>query len=282
MTTVPGDFDPTEAPLTNGAYYAATLFDRHGVAVRAERTRLVQTVLDLEYRAAHRRVRGEFPFTIEELAKLAGHFGETLNELFATAAAASADSGTFVCGSLRVACKFWPGPVIEQPAPNSLVAYRQGWEWVISPASESSGSPLHAVKQVLLDAQGKSRQRIAVLDDDRDITDSVCQYLKRLGYQADPFHSVDALAKAALERAYDAYVLDWLVGKDNVGELIGALRADAPGSVMAVLTGQAESGRAAGAIAEALASYDVLFFQKPVPLPILVAQITRRLAGGKS
>lgn len=276
MTTVPSDLDETAPSSNSGAFYVNNVFERHSVPQRGERTRLVQEVLGLEYRAAHRRVRGEAPFTFEEVAKIAGHFGETLPEVFAAALSTAGDPATFLCGSLRLACRFTPGSTIEKPAPGVLVAFKQGTDWLVAPASEALGSPMYEVRQVTLEAKASQGQRVAVLDDDVDITDSVCQYLRRAGFAADPFHSVEELSAAAAKTPFDAYVLDWLVGPVNVGQLIGDLQRSAHPSVVAVLTGQAESG-SAPAIAEALATYDVLYFQKPVPLAILTAQLARSL-----
>jgi len=284
MTTVPSDLDEASAPNSNsGAFYANSIFDRHSVPLRGDRTRLVQQVLGLEYRAAHRRVRGEAPFTFEEMAKLAGHFGETLPDVFSAALARSGETGTFLSASLRLACRFTLGRVVEKPAPGALVATKQGVEWIVTPGADAVGAPVYEARQVTLESKPSQGQRVAVLDDDADITDSVCQYLRRSGFTAEPFHSVPELSAAAAKAPFDAYVLDWLVGPVNVSQLISDLQhADEP-SVVAVLTGQVDSGVAiASDIAEALATYDVLYFQKPVHLAILTAQLVRSLQALKA
>ena len=61
-------------------------------------------VLDLAYSAAHRRVRGTTPWTIEDPEALAQHFGESLDELFVAAAKTRAEPATFVVGELRLKC----------------------------------------------------------------------------------------------------------------------------------------------------------------------------------
>src|SRR5580765_7412825 len=82
--------DASERQLPEGAYYAKTIFDRHGVA-SSDRSRLVERVLTLAYSAAHRRVRGQTPWTFEEMSELAKHFGETLDEVFVAAAKTRAE-----------------------------------------------------------------------------------------------------------------------------------------------------------------------------------------------
>jgi CheY-like chemotaxis protein len=273
----------TPAQLSNGAYYASTLFDRHDVPPRAERSRLVTEVLGLEYRAAHRRVRGEIPWTFEELAKLAAHYGETLDEVFQAACAKVTESGTFIAGSLRLACKFQIGVEIKNTESlDDLVVQRQNNAWVVIPNTGSTAPPYFSVKQVWLDTQTPSSPRIAVLDDESDLTESVCTYLRQTGCRADPFHTVKSLEQAAASGHYDAYLLDWLIGQDNVAALITTLRQSDTRSVIAVLTGQAEAGsRITADIAQALSNYDVEFFQKPMPLAILSTKLMRLLEAAK-
>jgi CheY-like chemotaxis protein len=281
--------------LTHGAHYANTLFNRHHVAPRAERTRLVAGVLGLEYRAAHRRVRGEIPWTFEELAQLAAHFGESLQQVFSAAEgvgikaradefapAGLGESGTLVAGGLRLNCQFDLGAQVT-PTPHALVAHRQAGGWVVAVGTASDMAPCFAVTRIWLDPQLPTCPKVAVLDDDRDFTDSVCAYLRQAGYVAEPFHTVAELSTAAAAEHHDAYLLDWLVGADNVAQLIASLRASPARSVIAVLTGQAESGPTVTAdIAEALATHDVEFFQKPMPLAILTSKLMRLLEAAKT
>lgn len=281
MATIPGELDESPAEPTQfalGAYYAKTLFDRHNIATR-ERSRLVERVLKIAYSAAHRRVKGSAPMTFEELSLLAAHFGETLADVFASAATADAETATFTVGPLAVRCKVWIGEQDPQPKRGSLIATRENGEWTVTLASKQLVSAAYTVRQVLLTTH--SPKRIAVLDDDTDITDSVCEYLRRSGFVAEPFYAITELASAARKRPFDAYVLDWLLGDTNVSALIAELRV-APGGAdkpIAVLTGQADSAAdVASDIAEALATHQVLFFQKPITSAVIAHTLAKLLA----
>ncbi|MGY4831807.1 helix-turn-helix domain-containing protein (plasmid) [Sphaerotilaceae bacterium SBD11-9] len=282
MTTIPGELDDSSSEQPQfalGAYYARTLFDRHGVASR-ERSRLVERVLGIAYSAAHRRVKGSAPLTFEELNILAAHFGETLADVFSAAASADAKTATFLSGSLAVRCKVWLGDEEPNPKRGDLIAAMEHGELVVTHAGKQTPRPVYSVRQVLLTTH--SPKRVAVLDDDADITDSVCDYLRRSGFIAEPYYNLADLAASARKRPFDAYVLDWLLGETNVSELIAELRAGPGGAdkPIAVLTGQAESEPGiASDIADALATHKVLFFQKPITSAVIAQTLARLMAG---
>ena len=70
------------------------------------------------------------------------------------------------------------------------------------------------------------RKRIAVLDDDRDLTDSICAHLQDSGYDAHPFYRTADLQTRSKNERYDAFVIDWIVGETSTLKLIAALRAE--------------------------------------------------------
>ena len=66
---------------------------------------------------------------------------------------------------------------------------------------------------------------LAVLDDDQDLTISMCAYFESSGYDARPFYRTADCSRACKGNHYDAYVIDWIVGETNTRKLIAALRA---------------------------------------------------------
>ena len=109
--------------------------------------------------------------------------------------------------------------------------------------------------------------------------DVVQRWLKASGYQTAPFYALAALRSAMALRRYDGYVLDWIVGDETVRELISQIRADCPLTPILVLTGQVGSGRVnESSVATALATYGLLYFEKPVRLAIISAALAQGLA----
>jgi len=263
-----------------GAFYAQTLLDRHAVPP-TERSRLVERVLGLNYSAAHRRVRGQVAWSIEDLETLAGHFGETLYEVFFAAARMQADSATLVAGDLRLKCQLWPGAETGRPPPGGLVARRDGAQWTVLVARDDLVGPFYEVRQLLMEPRAAYGTRVAVLDEDAAITELLCTHLRRVGFRADAFGTIAALRQALASQPYDGYVLDWLVHGETVATLVDELRAADSRSAVAIFAGRDERGEAVAEIADVVARHEVRYFSKPLD-PDLIAAVLSRLIAASS
>jgi CheY-like chemotaxis protein len=264
-------------PLSGGAFYAQTILDRHAIPL-TERSRLVQRIFGLAYSAAHRRVRGQASWTIEELEVLASHFGETLDQVFIAAAKMRADSATLVAGELRLKCQLWLGAQTLAPTQGELVATREGQRWTVVAASENLTGPVYEVRQLLMEPHAIYGSRVAVLDDEASVTESLGAFLRQAGFRADAFHGIDALRQAAAAQPYDGYVLDWIVGDTTVGKLVELLRATDARCPIAVFAGKNERGDGVAEIADLVAKHDVRYFSKPLDPQMIVAVLTRLVA----
>lgn len=270
----PGTTRAAAAPLGGGAFYAQTVFDRHGVA-HTERSRLVERILKLAYSAAHRRVRGKASWTIEELEALATHFGETLDEVFIAAAKMRADAATLVAGELRLKCQLWVGAETTQPVQGGLVATRDGARWTVVAAGENVAGPMYEIRQLLMEPNASYGSRIAVLGDAPAVTEPLCAFLRQSGFQADAFHAIEPLQQAV---PYEGYVLDWAVGGPAVGALVERVRATDPRCPIAIFSGRNERGDVVSDIADMMARHDVRYFSKPLDPPMITAVLRRLIA----
>ena len=123
------------------------------------------------------------------------------------------------------------------------------------------------------------RKVIAVLDDDQDLTNSICAHLEGSGYEARPFFRTADLVSSAKVQRYDAFVIDWIVGETSTLKLIAALRAEDALCPIVVLTAQVTSGVVDEAdIAEAVRMHRIEFSEKPLRLSILSATLGRAFA----
>ena len=124
-----------------------------------------------------------------------------------------------------------------------------------------------------------TRKRIAVLDDDRDLTDSICAHLQDSGYDAHPFYRTADLQTRSKNERYDAFVIDWIVGETSTVKLIAAIRAQDATCPIVVLTAQVLAGVVQESeIAQAVASFNFMFAEKPVRMAILSASLARAFA----
>lgn len=236
--------------------------------------------MKLSYSQAHRRLTGASIWTLEDLAQVAELLGESLAQLVTLQPSSPSVAAVMRVGAVKLDCQLWLGDVIEQPATDSLVAVRTSNGWAALVASEATDGAMYQVER--LEARPATatamRKTIAVLDDDQDLTLSVCAHLDESGFTTRPFYrSADLLASAlAAPHVYDGYVLDWIVGDASTSTLIAALREQNARAPILVLTAQMLSGRVdESEIADAVKAYDLIFSEKPIRMPILSASLTR-------
>jgi len=214
--------------------------------------------------------------TLEEIERVAMHFGETLNDVLLTGIFGTALSGDFVCQALRLKCKFWLGKAVEQPRSGALVATERASGWVVLPAEDVSHGKVYDALQVVLETNASLGRAIAVLDDNVEVADSMCKALQQAGFAAEPFHAFEALSESVKIRPCDGYVLDWFVGKRTARELVAQIRQTDSSCPISIVTGQIDAGRGVpGDIADVVATYNVQYFEKPVTMSIVIATMSR-------
>ena len=268
-----------------GVEYLCSLFNRHAVPAR-QRSTLFSEITGLKWHPAHRRVRGVQEVSFEELSKVGAFFGESLTDVLLLAAGDGALAATFKAGESSLKCSLWRGDALPERPSAGPVCFEVEGKWTVTAAvPEDLAGTLYAVKRVLMQDFGASqvRRRVAVLDDQSDITASVCESLTAAGFAAQGFHRIDDLKAKVAAWPYDAYILDWIVGEETVRSLIAELRMHSATAPIAVLTGQVLAGRAVATdIADTLATHQAVYFEKPVTMPIVIATLARLLNGRPS
>lgn len=122
--------------------------------------------------------------------------------------------------------------------------------------------------------------RIALLDDDTDITRNLKDLLNSDFYNIDSFECLDDLYQNILTNPYDAYVLDWIIGSESSFELIKAIRKSSKNNAMIiVLTGQL-AGIKDDEISSAIHDYDIIGpFEKPIKAGVIISNIDKYFRG---
>ena len=172
------------------------------------------------------------------------------------------------------------GSAARDPQRNALVAVKVGEQWLVIPAAEAGGGACFDVSRMLVSGPGDRRWRIAVLDDDPTEAASLAQHFADRGCEAQAFTRVSELVPQMKLRPFDGYVIDWILSEGSAAELVGMIRADDRECPVVVLTGQIRSDvMIEPAVAEAVATYRLSFFEKPTRLPIISAQLLQSLVG---
>jgi len=268
---------PESTPIASR--YVRMLLNRHDVPSMRHVTTIAE-VLGAGYTPAYRRMNGTVAWELEEIEAVAAHFGETLASVFAAENASDVVAATLVAGPVRVPCQLIPGSAVRDPERNSLVAVKFGEQWMVVPATEAGVGPRFEVRRLQVSGAGERRWRVAVLDDDATETASLEQHLADRGCEVQAFTRVEDLVLQMKLRPFDAYVIDWVLPEGSAAEIVGMIRADDRECPIAVLTGKIRSDvMVEAAVAEAVSTYKLLFFEKPTRLPIISAQLLQALAG---
>jgi ActR/RegA family two-component response regulator len=254
------------------------LMDRHGLP-KYRQSAWLADAMGLSYSQAHRRMTGASPWSLEDLAKVAALFGESLAAVVAVTQPDSAVAGTMNLGATAMPCRIWLGEEANRSDAGPIVAVRTAAGWSAIPASEATQDSVYRIEKIEARPADATRKVIAILDDDEDLTNSICAHFEASGYDARPFYRIADLLASAMAQNYDGYVIDWIVGETSVLKLIASLRDKNAKSPIVVLTGQVIAGVVEEVdIAEAVKRYDLTFSEKPVRTSILEATLARALA----
>ncbi len=255
------------------------LLERHGLPKYRQSAWLAEA-MGLSYAQAHRRMSGAASWTLEELERLATLFGESLGEVVGSAEARASVPALMQLGASSVPCELWLGDELRNPDPDSVVAVHTSEGWAAVCAGEVGDRTPYAVERLQARPVAAQRKVVAVLDDDRDLTDSICAHLQASGYDARGFYrSEDLQTSIEAAQRHDAFVIDWIVGETSTAKLIASLRSRDAACPILVLTAQVVSGMVPESeIAAAVADYNLVFSEKPVRMAILSASLSRALA----
>jgi ActR/RegA family two-component response regulator len=255
-----------------------SLMERHGLP-KYRQSAWLADAMGLSYSQAHRRMTGASPWTLEDLARVAALFGETLADIVAATQPGAAVPGTMNVGPTAMPCRIWLGEEVDRRSAGPVVAVRTSAGWSAVPATEATEDLVYRIEKIEARPADATRRVIAVLDDDEDLTNSICAHFEASGYDPRPFYKIADLLASATAQKYDGYVIDWIVGETSVVKLIASLREQDAKSPIVVLTGQVIAGAVEEVdIAEAVKRYDLTFSEKPVRTSILEATLARSLA----
>ncbi|TKC92651.1 response regulator [Trinickia terrae] len=262
------------------------LMSRHGIGKRQQTTELCR-ILDLSFSQGHRKLRGNSPWTLSQIKKVAEAFGEPAAQLFGAQTldpgmvGANAQEAVFCVGAVEMACTAWIGAPIEAGSRPEFIAYSKQGQWRVvrhDGALYQNAFEVHKIE--VYPRRGETdKPSVAVVDDDQASADNLRDYLEQSGFSATALYGLQAFNDALQTQVFDAVVIDWLFGGQTSAEAIRNVRAsENPDAPIFVLTGELLTGKASESeISEVIRRFDVACYEKPARLAILVADLTKRL-----
>ncbi|TWG79495.1 Response regulators consisting of a CheY-like receiver domain and a winged-helix DNA-binding domain [Cupriavidus gilardii J11] len=277
--------DKQSIDWTSVANQVRDLMLRHGVGKRAQAAALSK-LLGISFSAASRKMKGQLPWTLSQLKEVADHYGEPSPVLLDSMPHASAPhTATLIVGARRYTCQAWIGEAVsphqagrrsasrDQASPE-FVALEHAGGWSVYDIADAPMGRRFVVDKVVLHSHCSEADRlvVAVVDDARAVTDSVCEYLTDMGCEALPYYDRSEFLRALDQIEFDAFILDWSLGADTAAEAIARIRAsDNPNAPIILLTGRGRESESD--IAQMVDRFGVLYAEKPVKLAILLAQL---------
>jgi CheY-like chemotaxis protein len=262
------------------------LMSRHGIAKRQQTSELCR-ILDLSFSQGHRKLRGNSPWTLSQIRKVAEVFGEPAAQLFGAQTldpgmvGATAQEALFSVGTLELACIAWVGSPVEAGIRPEFIAWSKQDQWRVvrhDGALYQNAFEVHKIEIYPRRAEA-DKPLIAVVDDDRASADNLRDYLERSGFAAVAIYGLAAFSETLQTQVFDGVVIDWLFGNQTSADAIRAVRAsENPDAPIFVLTGELLTGKASESeISEIVRGYDVACYEKPARMAILVADLSKRL-----
>ncbi|MCA4823568.1 MAG: histidine kinase [Serratia rubidaea] len=260
------------------------LFLHHGIGKRQQAKELSR-ILALSFSHAHRKLKGQSPWTLEQINSVAAALDETpaaivdINVENEPPAQTIARDAIFSPAGMTIPCVAYIGSEVSGGRFSEYVAQQEDEKWVIYRADEAPPGSRYCVELIEIRPTNVDDERlsIAVLDDSHQAADELAKYLNSRGFNAVAFYDVQTFKQALSRSLFDGYVVDWLIGQETSEQCIEAIRAsDNPDAPVLVLTGQLGTGLRESEIAKAMRDYDVLGpYEKPVRLHVIEAALQR-------
>lgn len=254
------------APLISKAIQ--TLLDRHGIPERRRNT-VLEAAAGMNYQQVRRRMSGETPWNVDEIQRLASHFGEPVFKLLGAMVDDAGQPAVLKVAGLHLACSLWPGEALSRDkAVGPLVAARQPeGRWEVLPPAEAADRPVHEVRRLIFEAEVP--RRVAVIDDHEATAGAIVEVLRQKGLEAVSYSTPEHVRSALETTTFDGYIVDWQLRDTDPREILQAIRARTAVAPLIVLTDTLTDSQEA-AFEEITTRFRVQLFEKPARTLLLL------------
>jgi CheY-like chemotaxis protein len=258
-----------------------SLMENNGVT-RRHQAKELSHILGLTYSAATRKMKGCFPWSMEQIESIASAYGEHPSALVLTPDESdSSISGiesdaTLIIEGQNVQCSAWIGGELNIRHLPTFVATGKPGNWRVYLGAQAPFEKLFHVELIEI-RQTMAKPRIAILDDHEDTADSLCDYFNDHGFEATAYYHADTFRRAFTKNRFDAYIVDWLLGNETAETNIASIRRRGNTPIF-LLTGELVTGKVDESdIARVINEFNATHFEKPVRPSLLLAELSKAL-----
>ncbi|WP_425125780.1 helix-turn-helix domain-containing protein [Burkholderia gladioli] len=258
------------------------LFDSKGIAKRRHAATIGE-YLHLSPSQAHRKIKGDSPWTLAQIREIASAFGVAPAELLQEADDEEnlnylGQRCILAIGNDELPCLAQIGAeIVADASPPLFVALWIGDHWRVYRAPHAPAGKKYFVEKIEIDGRQSTPDKplIAILDDNGDAANELARALQKRNFSAIPFHSSSALLAAMDKTTFGGFVLDWMLETETARNCIEAIRIKrgitAPIVILTAYMGHAEH---ANSIAEMMTTYKIIGpYEKPARAPVIAAAL---------
>lgn len=245
---------------------------------------MVKQILSISTPQAHRKVKDLSPWDLNQIEIMLNHLEVTITDFFALIENRSTiqhEANITVSGE-RMKCFFFSQQTRANKSMLSAIKINDQWEIISENDNIESNFKQDKIPIGLILIRPQKKQitikRIAILDDDIEITKTISEHIYSKETKIDCFNNYDLLNSAIDNTEYHVYVLDWMIKDKNVFRLIEKIRnSEKPDPMIIVLTGQS-GDMINDEISRAVTDFDIIGpFEKPLRLEIINSNIKKYL-----
>lgn len=258
---------------------------------KREQSNALSRILGLSYSQAHRKLNeGEDDeWKIGELRAIAEEYKvplasllsseEEKQELLDAKPEYEPEEAIFELAGRRFPCVIQVGEVIDSWRNLNFVAMKTRDAWIVYEGAEApEGEAKYRVEKLEMSITHPHSLAVAVVDDDKIAAETLKDYLAEVGFNAFAYFNATDMAASLETKEYDAYVVDWLLGRTTAEALIRAIREKSPAAPIFLLTGAlANDNQVEPELARVVRYFNVVFQPKPIRPLILSAEISKTL-----
>lgn len=240
-------------------------------------------ILELTTAAVHKKLTGSTKWEVSQLIKVINSVGIEMSDFFELYSQSHLEihEALWVKEQVSLNCKVHLLPE-HSDIQTEYSAVKINDEWRIIHTNEIRENYLseskRGIKKIVIHPKQieSGNHRIAILDDDHNIVDSISEIISCSGFIVDGFYNINDLEKAIDKSPYDAYILDWVVGDNNSFNTIKKIRnSQKKHAMILVLTGQLE-GIVDQDISDAINDYDIVGpYEKPLRISVIKSNIDK-------
>ncbi|MGM8766071.1 helix-turn-helix domain-containing protein [Enterobacter asburiae] len=243
----------------------------------------ISQVLKITTSAGYKKLTGSTKWEVLQLIKIVESIGMSMTQFFEV----YDDDGKEIHeavwhdGKTEHTCQVRLIPEDEETL-TTYSALKVGDVWNVLLSSEIKDGYLfdakRSIESIIIHPEivSNKKYRIALLDDEDAITETLKEILNSTDYRIDTFDNIKSLQKKIQQEPYDAYVLDWVVGNETSYDLIQLIRKSSKKNAMiVVLTGKL-SGINDNEISTAIHDYDIIGpYEKPIKTGIIKSNVDK-------